>query len=110
VLDSEKGRWILSGQHQQAHQEWALSSEYEDHISHHAIDRSFIDADEIRWIIDYKTATHEGGDLDAFLAAEEKRHAPQLLRYRSILSQLEPNRDIRTALYFPMLDAWKEVA
>jgi len=33
-----------------------LSSEYDDHISHHVIDRSFIDAGGMRWIIDYKTA------------------------------------------------------
>ena len=110
VLNSEKGKWILSGRHQGAHQEWALSLEYDDHISHHAIDRSFIDADGVRWIIDYKTATHEGGDLEAFLDIEVQRHAAQLHRYRSILSQLEPNRKIRTALYFPMLDAWIEVA
>ena len=110
VLNSEKGKWILSGRHQQAHQEWALSLEYDDYISHHAIDRSFIDTDGVRWIIDYKTATHEGGDLEAFLDIEVERHAMQLHRYRSILSQLEPNRKIRTALYFPMLDAWKEVA
>jgi len=109
VLRSEKGRWILSDQHQQARSEWALSSEYEHHISHHVIDRSFIDNDGIRWIIDYKTAAHEGGGLGVFLNEEGKRHAPQLHRYAAIVAQLEPEREIRTALYFPMLDAWKEV-
>jgi len=110
VLGSEKGQWILSGQHQQAHQEWALSSENDDRIAHHAIDRSFIDVDDVRWIIDYKTATHKGGELQSFLDAEVQRHASQLHRYRSIVSRMEPDRDIRTALYFPMLDAWREVA
>ena len=110
VLNSEKGRWLLSAHHQQPHQEWVLSSEYEGRISHHAIDRSFIDEQGVRWIIDYKTATHEGGDRDAFLDIEVQRHAPQLQRYRFIVSQMEPDREIRTALYFPMLDAWKEVA
>ncbi len=110
VLCSEKGQWILSGQHQQAHQEWALSSENDDRIAHHAIDRSFIDVDDVRWIIDYKTATHKGGELQSFLDAEVQRHASQLHRYSSIVSRMEPDRDIRTALYFPMLDAWREVA
>jgi len=109
VLNSEKGQWILSARHQQAHQEWALSSKYDDHISHHAIDRSFIDAGGIRWIIDYKTAAHEGGDVEAFLDEEVKRHTSQLQRYAAVLVQLEPDRAIRTALYFPMLDAWREV-
>ena len=109
VLNSEKGKWILSGNHQQAHQEWALSLEYDDHISHHAIDRSFIDADGVRWIIDYKTATHEGGDLESFLDIEVQRHAAQLHRYMALLQLREPEREIRAALYFPMLDGWREL-
>ena len=86
-----------------------LSSNQDGFVTHHIIDRSFIDADGTRWIIDYKTASHEGGDLNKFLAEEEKRHAPQLERYARLLAALEPNRPIRTALYFPLLDAWKEV-
>jgi ATP-dependent helicase/nuclease subunit A len=109
VLNSQKGQWMLSAEHQHAHSEWALSVEYENRVSHHVIDRSFIDEQGTRWIIDYKTASHEGGDLDRFLADEETRHAPQLQRYAAILKTLEPGREIRTALYFPMLDAWKEV-
>lgn len=109
VLSSEKGQWILSHRHQQAHCEWALSSEHDYHITHHMIDRSFIDEKGVRWIIDYKTASHTGGGLDVFLADEEKRHAPQLKRYAAILKSMAPDQEIRTALYFPMLDAWKEV-
>jgi len=122
VLGSQRGRWILSGHHQQAHCEWALSLESDHHVSHHIMDRSFIAegqndasdpgrADEqgwVRWIIDYKTASHEGSDLEAFLQDEEKRHAPQLRRYAAVLNQLEPHRVVKTALYFPMLDAWVE--
>lgn len=110
TLASEKGRWILSGEHSDAHCEWALSSERDSFVSHHIIDRSFIDRDGIRWIIDYKTAAHEGGDLEGFLAEESKRHAPQLARYASILQALEPGRELRTALYFPMLDVMQEVS
>jgi ATP-dependent exoDNAse (exonuclease V) beta subunit len=109
VLNSQKGRWVLSGKHQDAHSEWALSAEYKNRVSHHVIDRSFIDEKGIRWIIDYKTASHEGGNLDIFLAEESNRHALQLQRYAAILKMLEPDREIRTALYFPMLDAWKEI-
>ncbi len=113
VLASPRGQWIVSGQHEQAHCEWALSMEYDQHIANHIIDRSFIDADGIdgggqRWIIDYKTASHEGGDLAAFLSDEKKRHASQLRRYAAVLEKLEPDRVVKTALYFPMLDAWIE--
>jgi len=109
VLSSEKGQWILSHGHQDAHSEWALSSECDGFISHNIIDRSFIDEQGIRWIIDYKTASHEGGDLEAFLHEEENRHAAQLQRYASILKNMEPKREVRTALYFPVMDAWSEV-
>jgi len=108
VLASEKGQWILSHQHQDAHSEWALSLENDGFVSHNIIDRSFIDEQGIRWIIDYKTASHEGGSLDEFLREERKRHASQLQRYSSILKNMEPDREIKTALYFPMLDAWVE--
>ena len=108
VLSSDKGQWILSGNHHMAHSEWAISSNHDGFISHHIMDRSFVDAKGIRWIIDYKTASHEGGNLAEFLSEEEKRHAPQLQRYVAILRKMEPGRVIKTALYFPMLDAWME--
>ncbi len=33
------------------------------------IDRTFVDADGCRWIVDWKSSRHEGGDLEAFLRA-----------------------------------------
>ncbi len=109
ILASERARWILSSAHDEAHQEWALSGMQQGRLVMHVIDRSFIDAD-VRWIIDYKTASHEGGELEQFLAEEERRHRAQLQRYAAAVHQLEPGRSIRTALYFPMLDAWREVS
>jgi len=109
ALRSERGQWILSGMHRDAHCEWALSVMDGNVASHHVLDRSFVTEDGIRWIIDYKTASHEGGDIGHFLDEEEKRHAPQLRRYAAILKRMEPGRETRTALYFPMLDAWKVV-
>jgi len=109
TLNSEIGNWILSGGHSDAHCEWALSSCENGFVAHHIIDRSFIDADGVRWIIDYKTAAHEGADLDEFLNQEVGRHASQLHRYASILQIMEPGRVVKTALYFPMLDVLQEV-
>lgn len=109
VQASERGRWILSAAHDDAHCEWELSSRHEGVIAHHIIDRSFIDNEGIRWIIDYKTASHEGGETESFLAEETNRHRAQLARYADILHLLEPDREIRTALYFPFMDIWQEV-
>ena len=109
VLTSDRGRWMLSGNHQDSHSEWALSLQQAGGISHGVIDRSFIDADHVRWIIDYKTASHEGGEIKAFLDDETARHAPQLQRYAAILRLLHPSEEVITALYFPVLDVWKVI-
>ncbi len=112
VLQSSRAGWILSGRHQDAHSEWALSLGGE-RVSHHVIDRSFVAPDEqgraVRWIIDYKSGAHEGGDLERFLLEESERHAAQLQRYASLLMRMQPELLVRCALYFPMLDAWTEV-
>jgi len=107
ALNSQTGKWLLSGRHLEAHSEWALSLLQSGQMSHHVIDRSFVDAAGVRWIIDYKTGSHLGGDIAAFLDREQERYAQQLQRYATILKRMEPNRDIRTALYFPMLDAFR---
>jgi ATP-dependent exoDNAse (exonuclease V) beta subunit len=71
------------------------------------IDRSFVEQGE-RWIIDYKTGEHRGGDLEGFLRSEADRYRPQLQRYRAALALSDP-RPIRTALYFPLIDRFLEV-
>ena len=45
------------------------------------IDRTFVDDGGVRWIVDYKTSSHEGAGLDEFLDRERERYAPQLERY-----------------------------
>jgi hypothetical protein len=71
------------------------------------LDRTFVDAEGVRWIVDYKTGTHEGGDPQAFLDREQQRYAPQLARYARLMKLLDP-RPIRLGLYFPLLGAWRE--
>jgi hypothetical protein len=62
----------------------------------------------IRWIIDYKTSVHSGGDLEGFLQNESDRYRNQLTRYRQAIAITE-TRPIKTALYFPLLDRLLEV-
>ncbi|MDQ7011236.1 MAG: 3'-5' exonuclease, partial [Mariprofundaceae bacterium] len=108
-LASEKGQWVLSGRHADAHCEWALSMSEDGDVSHHVIDRSFVDKNGVRWIVDYKTGFHEGKGVESFLDHEQERHAPQLVRYARVLRQMEPERPLRAGLYFPLLDGWREV-
>ena len=44
------------------------------------IDRCFIDADGTRWVIDYKTSSHEGGGREEFLASELARYAEAIFK------------------------------
>ncbi|MYH32286.1 MAG: AAA family ATPase [Gammaproteobacteria bacterium] len=106
TLDDETGRWTLEP-HDDAASELPLSLQEDGRTRSLILDRSFVHAGE-RWIVDYKTSRHEGGDLDAFLDEEERRYAPQLERYR-LAMQARESRPIRTALYFPWHGAFREV-
>jgi ATP-dependent exoDNAse (exonuclease V) beta subunit len=100
-----RGRWLLQGD---GHAELALTGVVEGRIEAVAIDRVRIDDDGVHWIVDYKTSTHEGGDLDGFLAAEADRYRPQLARYAEIYGNFAAV-EARCALYFPLLQKFVEV-
>lgn len=106
TLADERGRWLLAG-HAEARSEWAVSGLVDGVVVDAVIDRSFVDGEGTRWIVDYKTGRHEGGDLDAFLDRERVRYAPQLERYAALLAARE-SRPIRLGLYFPLLGGWRE--
>ena len=105
-LASERGRWILQD-HREADCEFAITALLGEQAVNLVIDRTFV-ADGVRWIIDYKSGEHRGGDLEGFLQSEAERYREQLARYRRALA-LSEERPIRTALYFPLLDRWVEI-
>ncbi len=72
------------------------------------IDRTFIDADGTRWVIDYKTSRHEGSGVEAFLDSEVERYRAQLAGYVALLRGLG-SEPVRAGLYFPLLGAFREV-
>lgn len=110
TLRSQRGRWIL-GNHAQAASELALTGMVDGVRVSAVIDRTFIDAEGVRWVIDYKTMEPgEGMSLESFLAEETGRYSAQLQTYMKLMNTLEPERSVRGALYFPALDAWSEVA
>ena len=109
VADS-RGRWALQS-HREARAEWRLTGMRDGAFVNIAIDRTFVDDKNVRWIIDFKTGSHEGGDVDAFLDNECKRYSAQLETYATILSamQVSPGATtIKLGLYFPMLKGWRE--
>ena len=59
--------------------------------------------------MDYKTSTHEGGNLEGFLDAELDRYRAQLTRYATLYESYSGERP-RCALYFPLLREFRELA
>jgi ATP-dependent exoDNAse (exonuclease V) beta subunit len=108
LLEDERGRWLFAPEHVDARSEWALAGMDAGAIVHVTLDRTFV-ADGVRWIVDFKTGRHEGGDAEAFLAREVERYRPQLERYARIVRGIDA-RPIRLALYYPLLQAWREWA
>jgi ATP-dependent helicase/nuclease subunit A len=104
-----RAHWLFDPRNREVKSEWALSCELDGRVSNFIIDRSFIDENNIRWIVDYKTSRHEGSDLQGFLDEEEKRHASQLRQYASLVHELDPTHEIRLGLYFPALSEWREL-
>jgi ATP-dependent exoDNAse (exonuclease V) beta subunit len=88
--------------------ELALTAYIDGVVQSLRIDRSFVDATGLRWIVDWKTSSHEGGDLDAFLDNELARYTDQLRRYALVMKRYD-GRPQRVGLYFPLLDAWREL-
>lgn len=108
TVDSAAGRWLLSARHAEAACELAVSGIVDGQLVNAVVDRTFVDADGTRWIIDYKSGYHAGADLATFLEQERERYAAQLERYRRLFQQLE-NRPVRTALYLPRHGRLEEV-
>jgi ATP-dependent helicase/nuclease subunit A len=108
TLDDPRGRWLFDLKHRDAHSELSLTGLRGGRVVNAVIDRIFIDESGTRWVVDFKTSPHEGGDLDAFLAAQAERYTPQLARYADLARELGPE-PVRAGLYFPLLGAWREV-
>jgi len=72
-------------------------------------DRSFVDDQGVRWVIDYKTSQHTGGGIEEFLDREVERYRSQLQRYAVLAQRLGPE-PVRLGLYFPLMRAWREWA
>ena len=103
TLDSDTGRWILSGSHRDAACEMPLAGVLDGELVNAIIDRTFVDAEGTRWIIDYKSGYHEGADVEGFLGEEAQRYASQLDTYRRLFESLGES-PVRTALYLPHHD------
>lgn len=110
TLADKRGRWILDANHQCIQNELTLTVSENGQWQSFIVDRTFVDRQNRRWIIDYKTSTSQAENLDAFLKQEQAQYAPQLQNYGTLFKKLEPQRVIMLGLYFPMHQGWCEWA
>ena len=107
TLADPRGRWILDHRHRQGRSEYALSGLLDGRLVRVVMDRTFVDDQGVRWIIDFKTSEHGGGDVAGFLDNERLRYQDQMARYGLLMANLDA-RPIRLGLYFPLLGGWRE--
>jgi ATP-dependent helicase/nuclease subunit A len=108
TLADARGRWLFDPGHTEARSELALSGVRGTQVINAVIDRTFVSADGTRWVVDFKTSPHEGGDVETFLDEEVKRYSAQLTRYAQLARRLG-SQPVRAGLYYPLLAAWREV-
>jgi ATP-dependent exoDNAse (exonuclease V) beta subunit len=106
AVASDRGRWILK-ERPGARNEFPLTGFVGEDLSSFIIDRTFV-CDGVRWIIDYKTGSREGGDPEAFLDNERVRYREKMQRYAEIFRSMDSSLPIRLGLYYPLMNGWRE--
>ena len=109
TVTDERGQWLLRGDHAAPACEYQISGVIAGDVVNGRLDRTFIDEHGTRWVIDYKTSSHDGADIAGFIDNECARYRAQLERYRHLFASLE-GRPVRVGLYFPLLSSWREVS
>lgn len=122
ATETEFGKWVLNPNHKAS----ACELEIEQLLPNGSlalsiIDRTFIATEDsindsssdsnsgkqVRWIIDYKSATPKDGQTEQdFFALQEEKYRSQLSRYRALFGDELP---IKTLLYFPAANLHHQV-
>lgn len=98
------GRWILKSRADDGASELALTHLDQGALRNSIVDRTFVE-DGVRWIVDYKTASHEGDDIESFIRSKCDGYAEQLERYASLFQQ--DKLPIKKAIYFVDLNRFE---
>ncbi len=100
TLDCPTGRQILQ-RYEESASELAIERKEDPQVKYYIIDRTYVDDDGTRWIVDYKTAHKDNLPLDEFLLAQKALYQKQLENYAELLHQLKPE-PIKLMLYFTL--------
>lgn len=115
ALDDEKNHWIFA---QKTADDALSGSELElgvrdtsgELVKNLRTDRSLMDGEGNRWVIDYKVAAQRKGESEQdFIQRQSETYHAQLMGYREIFLKAEPNVPVRCGLYFPQYQLFAEV-
>lgn len=101
ILKDTVGRKILK-RYESEEVEFALTYIEGRNFRTKIVDRTYVDEEGVRWIIDYKTGEHEGSNLKKFFDDEKDRHRDQLESYEQLIRLQGETRPIKKALYYPL--------
>jgi len=107
TLEDEDLNWIFDDNQEKSQSELSISSLHKGIIQNHLIDRTFIDKENVRWIIDYKSGK-PNGDESEFIENQTKRHEAQLRRYKRLFEEMEC-RATKMALLFTAIPKLVEI-
>ncbi|MBT8147971.1 MAG: hypothetical protein KJN90_14025, partial [Gammaproteobacteria bacterium] len=101
--------WLFSAKLDDDQAELAISRQVSGRLYHYAVDRTFIDKNGVRWVIDYKTAVPSANlSTEEFIEQQRQSHVEQLTSYRRLFEEIE-DRPVRTALLLTSLPRLVEV-
>lgn len=118
AIQNEKLRWALTERFTESANELAMTSnglvfddKNQEQTTNHIIDRTFVDENDQRWIVDYKTSYYSNSmsiSKEDFIKEQVAHYQPQLRRYSELFKQIEA-RQQHLVLYFSYLDKWIEI-
>ena len=109
TLSDPKLVWIFDNQHRESACELKMSRRRNGCTQQFVIDRTFIDQDDTRWIIDYKTSQPQPGQSESeFIQSQAEKYRSQLENYRDLMTAAE-NRNTRLALLLTDIPALIEI-
>ncbi len=101
ILKDGNGRKILK-RYENEGAELALTYIDGNNYRTKIVDRTYVDENGVRWIIDYKTGERSGGNVEGFFKQEIKRYRSQLESYERLIRLQGETRPIKKALYYPL--------
>lgn len=100
VLADEKGRYILDRDHGDAQSEVSYTGYFDGKIQNVVVDRTFIDEQGIRWIVDYKTTAFSPTKKPEDIVKHSRQnYQTQLSGYARILQAIE-DRPVKCVVYY----------